>query len=82
MSPQPFFSPYLTAVLAVLFLFIVTADRGLASSMETVTVGDPGFGSVPTSFPIGTYEVTNSQYVEFLNAVDPSGVIPNGIFHT
>ncbi|MEY4243794.1 MAG: hypothetical protein RLZZ245_1379 [Verrucomicrobiota bacterium] len=89
MSYKPFFNRHITATLAVLLLFIFASDRGLALNMETVTVGDPGnaaddtgFGSVPTSFAIGTYEVTNSQYAEFLNAVDPSGVNPNGIFHT
>lgn len=28
-----------------------------------------GFGSVPYSYYVGTYEVTNDEYVEFLNAV-------------
>ena len=60
-----------------------------ALNMETVQVGNPGnaaddtgFGAVPNSFAIGTFEVTNAQYAEFLNAVDPNGTNPNGIHHT
>jgi len=50
--------------------------------IEMVTVGNPGngtdagnplresvFGAVPYEFSIGKYEVTNTQYVVFLNAV-------------
>lgn len=57
-----------------------------AGAMEFVAVGDPGnkadplygYGSVPYVFEIGKYEVTNGEYVEFLNAVaseeDPYGL--------
>jgi formylglycine-generating enzyme required for sulfatase activity len=48
-------------------------------SMDWVEVGDPGnacdpgpqgcFGAVSYGYEIGTYEVTNAQYAEFLNAV-------------
>jgi formylglycine-generating enzyme required for sulfatase activity len=51
--------------------------------METVRVGNPGnagdvqrdgtFGAVPYAYRIGKHEVTNAQYVEFLNGVDPTG---------
>ncbi|MHC4445137.1 MAG: choice-of-anchor D domain-containing protein [Planctomycetota bacterium] len=44
--------------------------------IEWVSVGDPGnsaddtgYGSVSTAYSIGKYEVTNSQYCKFLNAV-------------
>jgi formylglycine-generating enzyme required for sulfatase activity len=47
-----------------------------AVSIDWVTVGDPGnpadtsgFGSVAYTYKIAKYEVTNGQYVEFLNAV-------------
>jgi choice-of-anchor C domain-containing protein len=55
-----------------------------------LTIGNPGNPSDPTTgrgsvaytYKIGRYEVTNSQYTEFLNAVDPTGVNPNGIYNT
>lgn len=47
-----------------------------AVTIDFVTVGDPdnanddtGYGSVDYTYKIGKYEVTNSQYSEFLNAV-------------
>ena len=53
--------------------------------MEFVTVGNPGnendttgFGAVADNFNIGKYEVTNSQYAEFLNAV--AAADPNGLY--
>jgi formylglycine-generating enzyme required for sulfatase activity len=71
------------AITAVLLLPL-GAD---AVTINTVLVGNPGnasdlqpqglFGSVATSYRIGTTEVTNAQYVEFLNAVaaaDPYGL--------
>ena len=75
---------------AVAFALLSIIPQPLhALNMGIVQVGNPGntaddtgFGSVPNSFAIGTYEVTNSQYAEFLNAVDPNGTNPNGIFHT
>ena len=55
-----------------------------ATEIDWVTVDDPGnpadangFGAVPYVFQIAKYEVTNEQYVEFLNAVaksDPHGL--------
>ncbi len=47
-----------------------------AVTIDWTFVGDPGnaadstsFGSVASGYNIGTYEVTNAQYAEFLNAV-------------
>jgi formylglycine-generating enzyme required for sulfatase activity len=47
-----------------------------AVTIDWVAVGDPGnaagdtgFGSVADSYYIGTYEVSNAEYAEFLNAV-------------
>ncbi|RRJ95025.1 PEP-CTERM sorting domain-containing protein [Opitutaceae bacterium TAV4] len=52
-------------------------------SMSTVTVGNIGnaadpatgsrYGAVSYEYQIGKYEVTNAQYVAFLNAVDSTG---------
>jgi sulfatase modifying factor 1 len=52
--------------------------------MDWVTVSAPNnppdphnvvepFGTVPYTYQIGKYDVTNSQYAEFLNAKDPTG---------
>jgi sulfatase modifying factor 1 len=38
------------------------------------------FGAVPYEYEMGTYEVTASQYVEFLNAKDPTGTNALGLF--
>jgi len=50
-------------------------------------VGDPGntahttgHGAVDDSFQIMKYEWTNSQYVDFLNAVDPDGTNPHSLY--
>ena len=53
---------------------------GIASSASAVTMDwtfvgdsgnaadDTGFGAVSYAYNVGTYEVTNAQYAEFLNA--------------
>jgi formylglycine-generating enzyme len=58
-----------------LLLVVVLVQPVKAVSIETVSVGDPGnaaqangFGRVDYEYRIGKYEVTNDQYVEFLNA--------------
>ncbi len=75
--------------------FLATTILGLlwagstasALTLETVTIGNPGnandiygFGGVSYTYSIGTYEVSNSQYTAFLNAVDPSGTNPNAVY--
>jgi formylglycine-generating enzyme len=45
------------------------------------TDGTTGYGSVPYAYNIGTYDVTNSQYVEFLNSNDPSGTNTLGLYN-
>jgi len=54
-----------------------------AVTIPTLPVGNAGnagevqpqgtFGAVPYDYHIGQHEVTNAQYVEFLNGVDPTG---------
>lgn len=66
-----------------LLLSLLIASSASAVTMEWTSVGNPGnrpdtevmttdgttgFGSVSYAYRIGTYEVTNAQYVEFLNA--------------
>jgi formylglycine-generating enzyme required for sulfatase activity len=44
--------------------------------------GGTGIGAVDYSYRIGTYEVTIGQYAAFLNAVDPTGTNPYGIYNS
>lgn len=63
---------------------------GLPAEMEFVTVGDVGnppdpltgdqYGSVDYRYRIGKYEVTNREYVCFLNSVDPLGGNLKGLY--
>ena len=70
-----------------LFPFIVTSAHAQVV-IDWRVVGDPGnppdpttgFGSVPYEYRIGTYEVTNTQYAMFLNAVAASD--PNALYST
>jgi len=39
-----------------------------------------GYGAVGQEYRIGTYEVTNSEYVTFLNAVDPDGTNTRSLY--
>jgi len=73
---------------AVAVLGLLGAVPAGAVTIDWVTVGDPGnaaddtgYGAVSDEFRIMQFEWTNSQYVEFLNAVDPSGTNPNSIYN-
>jgi formylglycine-generating enzyme required for sulfatase activity len=62
------------ALASAVWLFVVPA---YAVTIDWITVGDPGnaadttgYGGVPYPYIISRYEITNSQYVEFLNSVD------------
>jgi formylglycine-generating enzyme required for sulfatase activity len=64
----------------VIAVIIFSSQLARAVNISTVPVDNPGnaaddtgFGSVAYSYQIGKYEVTNAQYVEFLNGVDPTG---------
>ncbi len=59
--------------------------------IQTVTVGNPGnvddthgdgYGGVDYEYRIGTFEVTAGQYRDFLNAVDPAGSNPYGLYNS
>ena len=67
--------------------------NAMSVTMDFVTVGNPGnaadpansgsipgIGAVNATFGIGTYEVTDSQYAEFLNKVDGTGANPLGLY--
>ena len=68
-------------------LSLLIASAASAVTMDWTPIGDPGnacdpqtpgcFGAVGYAYNIGTYEVTNAQYAEFLNAKaksDPLGL--------
>jgi sugar lactone lactonase YvrE/formylglycine-generating enzyme required for sulfatase activity len=83
------FQRWISLLSAIQAAFLLSLKPVNALNMDIVQVGNPGnaaddtgFGAVPNSFAIGTFEVTNAQYAEFLNAVDPNGTNPNGIHHT
>ncbi len=76
---------------AFVFMFFVLCwvvpRNGLAVTIPTVPVGNPGnlpdttgYGSVSYHYRIGTTEVTNTQYAEFLNAKAASD--PLGLYST
>jgi hypothetical protein len=64
------------------------ATAAQAVTIDWVTVGDAGnapdttgYGAVAYVYGIGKYEFTNTQYTQFLNAVDPQGTNPFGIWN-
>lgn len=77
------------------FTAIVVALLGLggmaqATFMETVVIGNAGnskdvygtgYGSVSYNYNIGKYEVSNTQYVEFLNGVGETKVSAYGLWN-
>jgi sulfatase modifying factor 1 len=73
------------------FVVLVLSRTGYCVSMPTVQVGHPHnvaesqldgrFGAVNHEYRIAKYEVTNSQYVEFLNAVDATGTNLLGLYN-
>ncbi len=82
------------AAIAAAALVCVSASQ--AVEIQTVSVSNPGnpadprypdppvasFGGVDNVYNIGTFEVTAGQYRDFLNAVDPAGSNPYGIYNS
>ena len=76
----------LTCLLSSVILLSVPLPV-LAITIDTVPVGNrgnandsTGYGGVSYDYRIGTTEVTNAQYVEFLNAV--AATDPYGLYNT
>ena len=71
---------------AVAFVAASVASTVLGVTIDMKTIGNPGnaayafngLGSVPYTYDLGTFETSNQQYVDFLNAVGQSN--PNGIY--
>jgi formylglycine-generating enzyme required for sulfatase activity len=69
-------------------IILSTSAATSAVTFEWATVGNPGnqadslapVGGVDYEYRIAKHEVTNAQYVEFLNAVDPEGMNLNFVY--
>jgi MYXO-CTERM domain-containing protein len=66
---------------AVQIKTVVVGNAGNAPDIEIMSDGTTGYGAVPYEYRIGKYEVTNAQYADFLNAVDPAGTNPLDLYY-
>ena len=69
---------------AVTISWSPVGNPGNANDTADGDSGTPGiqnYGAVPYAYNIGTYDVTNRQYVEFLNAKDPAGTSPLQLYN-
>ena len=66
-----------SAAASVTIHYVSVAHAGNAADPATGSL----YGAVAYDYQIGKYEVTNAQYGEFLNAVDPSGANANGVYN-
>lgn len=66
---------------AVSFEWARIGNPGNPGDNEIHYDGRTGSGSVDYVYRISKHEVTNAQYVEFLNAVDPHGMNALGLFN-
>ncbi len=79
-----------TVGLAALASVSLAITAHASVTIDWTTIGNPGnpadpttgFGAVAYEYKISKHEVTNTQYCEFLNAVDPDGTNPHGLFNT
>jgi formylglycine-generating enzyme required for sulfatase activity len=74
--------------IASIVLTLCSATTHAEVTFDWATVGNPGngpddtgFGGVPYVYRISKHEVTNAQYTEFLNAVDPAGANALGLYN-
>ena len=61
---------------------VTVRNQGNHNDVARVSESDAVYGRVNYIYQIGKYDVTIGQYVEFLNAVDPAGTNPNGIYNS
>ena len=80
----------LSVGLAALACLLAVPVLAAPITIDMVTVGNPGNandtggtnnGAVNYSYQIGKYDVTIGQYTAFLNAADPNGWNPYGIYN-
>jgi formylglycine-generating enzyme required for sulfatase activity len=80
------------SALALGATFLLLAASARAAVIQTVLVSNPGnvadvryvpagVGAVAYNYRIATTEVSNAQYVEFLNGVDPGGANALGLYN-
>ena len=93
---KPSFQKRFLRVAGLATAIALSTPASAVLTMDYVSVGDAGnaadpatgslYGAVAYAYQIGKYEVTNAQYTEFLNAVNPTGsgtdgIGPNGIYN-
>ncbi len=66
---------------AVTFQWATVGAPGNTADAEVMNDGTSGYGSVGHVYRISKYEVTHTQYAEFLNAVDPTGTNSLGLYN-
>ena len=78
---------FLASILATLVTSGLMITPAKAAPIEWVRVANPGnaadttgYGDVASTFDIMKYEFTNTRYAEFLNAIDPQGTNPQGVW--
>lgn len=88
------YPPIMTRGFTTFFAPLLAVGLSAASATAAVTIDwlivgfsgnaadSTGYGAVAYDYSIGKYEVTNSQYTAFLNAVDPAGANANGIWNS
>jgi formylglycine-generating enzyme len=67
---------------AVTIAWTPVGNPGNAPDTVVMNDGTSGYGSVGYAYRIGTKDVTNSQYAEFLNTKDPSGTNTLGLWNS
>jgi sulfatase modifying factor 1 len=74
---------FATEALAVTINWSPVGNPGNAPDTAVMTGdGTSGYGAVGYAYNIGTYDVTNSQYAEFLNTKDPTGANTLGLWNS
>lgn len=61
---------------------VTVGNPGNSSDVARVAESDAVYGRVDYIYQIGKYPVTIGQYKDFLNAVDPEGINPYGIYNS
>ena len=66
----------------VVIEWVSVGNVGNMPDDEVMSDGTTGYGAVDYVYDIGKYEVTAGQYRDFLNAVDPAGSNPYGLYNS